>query len=56
MSRPAQPTGSALWVLIVDRSAATPLSRQLAASLRQAIIEAPFGVGARLPSTVGLIV
>ena len=51
MPRPARPAGAALWAPMLNRTAATPLSRQLAASLRQAITEARFGIGARLPST-----
>jgi GntR family transcriptional regulator/MocR family aminotransferase len=49
----AAPAASAatLWTTRLDRSAAVPLSRQLAAALRQAIGEGQIGPGARLPST-----
>jgi GntR family transcriptional regulator/MocR family aminotransferase len=47
----ARPAGAALWAPLLDRGSSTPLSRQLAASLRQAVVEGHFGAGARLPST-----
>jgi GntR family transcriptional regulator / MocR family aminotransferase len=50
----AQPAGAALWTTRLDRGSALPLSRQLAAALRQAIAEGRFGEGARLPSTRAL--
>ncbi len=52
--RPAPPAGAALWAPQLDRTAAMPLSRQLAAALRQAVADGSFGAGARLPSTRGL--
>jgi GntR family transcriptional regulator/MocR family aminotransferase len=53
-SPPSHPAGAALWTTRLDRSAAVPLSRQLAAALRQAIAEGRFGAGARLPSSRAL--
>jgi GntR family transcriptional regulator / MocR family aminotransferase len=50
-SRPAPPAGAALWAPRLDRASAVPLSRQLAAALRQAVADGSFGAGARLPST-----
>src|SRR5947209_20236155 len=47
----ARPAGAALWAPPLDRSAPLPLSRQLAAALREAVAEGRFGAGARLPST-----
>src|SRR5258708_29923842 len=47
----ARPAGAALGAPLLDRGSSTPLSRQLAASLRQAVAEGHFGAGARLPST-----
>jgi GntR family transcriptional regulator / MocR family aminotransferase len=48
-------TGSAapatLWTTRLDRTAALPLSRQLAAALREALSEGRIDAGARLPST-----
>jgi GntR family transcriptional regulator/MocR family aminotransferase len=52
--RPAPPAGAALWAPRLDRACATPLSRQLAAALRQAVADGSFGPGARLPSTRSL--
>lgn len=46
-----RPAGAALWAPRLDRTAPLPLSRQLAAALREAVIEGRFGAGARLPST-----
>jgi GntR family transcriptional regulator/MocR family aminotransferase len=40
-----------LWTTRLDRALPVPVSRQLAASLRDAISEARIGPGARLPST-----
>ena len=56
IERPARsrPGGAALWAPVLDRSAALPLSRQLAAALRAAIAEGRLGAGARLPSTRAL--
>src|SRR5438552_7033933 len=53
ISRPARsrPAGAVLWAPRLDRGAALPLSRQLAAALRTAIAEGRLGAGARLPST-----
>ncbi|HEX3537497.1 MAG TPA: PLP-dependent aminotransferase family protein [Stellaceae bacterium] len=48
---PARPAGAALWTPPLDRAAPLPLSRQLAAALREAVAEGRFGTGARLPST-----
>src|SRR5438874_8238113 len=50
----ARPAGAALWAPRLDRGAALPLSRQLAAALRAAIAEGRLGAGARLPSTRAL--
>src|SRR6202023_691257 len=50
----SRPAGAALWALLLDRGAAMPLSRQLAAALRTAIAEGRLGAGARLPSTRAL--
>jgi GntR family transcriptional regulator/MocR family aminotransferase len=47
----ARPAGAALWAPLLDRAAPVPLSRQLAAALREAVSEGRFGAGARLPST-----
>ncbi|TMJ60839.1 MAG: PLP-dependent aminotransferase family protein, partial [Alphaproteobacteria bacterium] len=56
ISRPARsrPAGAVLWAPRLDRGAALPLSRQLAAALRAAIAEGRLGAGARLPSTRAL--
>src|SRR5438105_6525853 len=48
------PAGAVLWAPNLDRGAAVPLSRQLAAALRAAIAEGRLGAGARLPSTRAL--
>jgi GntR family transcriptional regulator/MocR family aminotransferase len=53
-SQRSRPAGAALWTPVLDRSAAVPLSRQLAAALRTAIAEGRLGAGARLPSTRAL--
>jgi len=50
----ARPAGAALWAPALDRKAAVPVSRQLAAALRAAIAEGRLGAGARLPSTRAL--
>src|SRR5712671_1136901 len=50
----SRPAGAALWAPLLDRGAAVPLSRQLAAALRAAIAEGRLGAGARLPSTRAL--
>jgi GntR family transcriptional regulator/MocR family aminotransferase len=50
----SRPAGAALWAPRLDRGAAVPLSRQLAAALRTAIAEGRLGAGARLPSTRAL--
>jgi GntR family transcriptional regulator/MocR family aminotransferase len=50
----SRPAGAALWAPLLDRGAAAPLSRQLAAALRTAIAEGRLGAGARLPSTRAL--
>jgi GntR family transcriptional regulator/MocR family aminotransferase len=50
----SRPAGAALWAPLLDRGAAVPLSRQLAAALRTAIAEGRLGAGARLPSTRAL--
>jgi GntR family transcriptional regulator/MocR family aminotransferase len=50
----SRPAGAALWAPLLDRGAAMPLSRQLAAALRTAIAEGRLGAGARLPSTRAL--
>jgi GntR family transcriptional regulator / MocR family aminotransferase len=52
--RPAPPQGAALWVPRLDRASTMPVSRQLAAALRQALAGGSFGAGARLPSTRSL--
>ena len=44
----ARPAGAALWAPRLDRGAALPLSRQLAAALRAAIAEGRLGAGARV--------
>src|SRR5437660_12908014 len=54
LSPRARPGGGALWAPRLDRSAALPLSRQLAAALRTAIAEGRLGAGVRLPSTRAL--
>lgn len=43
-----------LWTTRLDRALPTPLSRQLAAALREALSEGRIEVGARLPSTRAL--
>jgi GntR family transcriptional regulator/MocR family aminotransferase len=43
--------GAALWTTALDRRSPVPLSRQLAAALRRALVEGNVGAGARLPST-----
>jgi DNA-binding transcriptional MocR family regulator len=44
--------GTALWtLLLLDQASAKPLSKQLAAALRQALANRSFKAGARLPST-----
>src|SRR6195256_1837883 len=50
----SRPGGAALWAPLLDRGAAVPVSRQLAAALRAAIAEGRLGAGARLPSTRAL--
>ena len=45
-----------LWTTRLDRAAAVPLSRQLAAALREALSQGRFASGARLPSTRALAV
>src|ERR1700738_3221024 len=50
----SRPAGAALWVPLLDRGAAMPLSRQLAAAVRTAIAEGRLGAGVRLPSTRAL--
>src|SRR6476620_11087675 len=50
----AHPAGAALWAPRLDRGAALPWSRQLAAALRTAIAEGQLGAGVRLPSTRAL--
>jgi GntR family transcriptional regulator / MocR family aminotransferase len=52
--RLSPPAGAALWVPLLDRASTLPLSRQLAAALRQAMADGGFGAGARLPSTRSL--
>ena len=47
----ARPAGAALWTPPLDRASPLPLTRQLAAALREAVAEGRFGAGARLPST-----
>jgi len=47
-------TTATLWTTRLDRASPVPLSRQLAAALRQAIGEGSIGAGARLPSTRAL--
>src|SRR5947207_9827859 len=50
----SRPAGAVLWAPRLDRGAALPLSRQLAAALRAAIAEGSLAAGARLPSTRAL--
>jgi len=50
--RPA--TGATLWTTHLDRDAAVPVSRQLAAALRRSIAEGGICPGAKLPSTRSL--
>jgi GntR family transcriptional regulator/MocR family aminotransferase len=45
---------STLWTTRLDRSLSVPLSRQLAAALREALSEGRIDAGARLPSTRAL--
>src|SRR5580693_6065401 len=45
---------STLWTTRLDRSLSVPLSRQLAAALREALSEGRIEAGARLPSTRAL--
>jgi GntR family transcriptional regulator/MocR family aminotransferase len=52
--RAAAPAGAALWTTRLDRASPIPLSRQLAASLREALSEGRIEAGARLPSTRAL--
>jgi GntR family transcriptional regulator/MocR family aminotransferase len=52
--RLAPQAGTALWTLLLDRASAKPLSKQLAAALRQALANRSFKAGARLPSTRSL--
>jgi GntR family transcriptional regulator / MocR family aminotransferase len=47
-------TTATLWTTRLDRASPVPLSRQLAAALRQAIGEGSIAAGARLPSTRAL--
>src|SRR5215472_13159206 len=51
--RPA-PSTATLWTTRLDRALAMPLSRQLAAALREALSEGRIEAGARLPSTRAL--
>src|ERR1700735_1203119 len=44
-------TPASLWTTRLDRSLPTPLSRQLAVALREALSEGRIDAGARLPST-----
>jgi GntR family transcriptional regulator / MocR family aminotransferase len=50
----AAPAGAALWTTRLDRASPLPLSRQLAAALREALSEGRIESGARLPSTRAL--
>src|SRR5271155_4259366 len=50
----ARMAGAALWTTRLDRRSAGPLSRQLAAALREAISDGRLDGGARLPSTRAL--
>jgi GntR family transcriptional regulator/MocR family aminotransferase len=50
-ARGAAPAGAALWTTRLDRGSSVPVSRQLAAALREALSEARIEAGARLPST-----
>src|SRR5215469_65458 len=43
-----------LWTMRLDHAAPLPLSRQLAAALREALSEGRIDAGARLPSTRAL--
>src|ERR1700722_15081772 len=47
-------TPASLWTTRLDRSLPTPLSRQLAVALREALSEGRIDAGARLPSTRAL--
>jgi GntR family transcriptional regulator/MocR family aminotransferase len=49
--RLATPAGAALWAPQLDRASTMPVSRQLAAALRQVVADGRFGAGARLPSS-----
>jgi len=50
----AAPAGAALWTTRLDRTSKIPLSRQLAAALREALGEGRIDAGARLPSSRAL--
>jgi GntR family transcriptional regulator/MocR family aminotransferase len=53
-NRPTLSPPAILWTTRLDRGAAMPLSRQLAAALREALSEGRIEAGARLPSTRAL--
>src|SRR5580658_10921216 len=48
------PAGAVLWTTRLDRTLPAPLSRQLAAALREALSEGRIEAGARLPSSRAL--
>lgn len=53
-NRPASAAPATLWTTRLERASPLPLSRQLAAALREALSEGRFDAGARLPSTRAL--
>ena len=53
-TRSTSSSPATLWTTRLDRTAAVPLSRQLASALRQALSEGRIDAGARLPSTRAL--
>jgi GntR family transcriptional regulator / MocR family aminotransferase len=55
-NRNASATPATLWTTRLDRTLPAPLSRQLAAALREALSEGRIDAGARLPSTRTLAV
>ncbi|HTW51206.1 MAG TPA: PLP-dependent aminotransferase family protein [Stellaceae bacterium] len=53
-NRPTSAAPATLWTTRLDRTSPLPLSRQLAAALREALSEGRIDAGARLPSTRAL--
>src|SRR5215469_7038752 len=55
-NRPTSAAPATLWTTRLDRALPLPVSRQLAAALREALSEGRIDAGARLPSTRALAV